>query len=244
MTTPRTEADVLLSKGRAMRVALELPAGTPPEGGWPGVVVLHEIFGLTEEIRAVGRRFADAGWAAAIPDYFSAGTKLGCLVKAAREVNTHKPGQVSEDLAAVAGWLGEQSDVNASQLGAIGFCLGGSFALLLGAVDAAGLKGVSVNYGDIPDVATIAQLPPVIGSYGGKDKMFAPKAKVLEERLGACGITHDVTVYPEAGHSFLTNGKHPIAGVLMKPMSIGYVASAADVAWPKIFAFLDEHVRG
>lgn len=228
-----------------MRVALMLPAGTPPEGGWPGVVVLHEIFGLKPDILAVGKRFADAGWVAAVPDYFSAGTKLGCLVKAVREVQSHQPGRISDDLSAVAGWLGGRAEVDADRLGAIGFCLGGSFALLLGAVDGSGMKAVSVNYGDVPKAEYVAKLPPTVGSYGAKDKVLGSKGKLLSERLGACGITQDIKTYDNAGHSFLTNGDHPIAAVLMKPvLAPGYVAEAADDAWPRIMTFLDEHVKG
>lgn len=243
-TVPTTEADVPLGGGRSMRVALELPAGTPPEGGWPGVVVLHEIFGLTPEIRAVGTQFAERGWAAAVPDFFSSGTKLGCLVKAVREVASHKPGRISDDLATVAGWLGGRAEVDADQLGTIGFCLGGSFALLLGAIDGTGLKAVSVNYGDLPKAEYVEKLPPTVGSYGGRDLTMRGRAEKLEKTLTACGIAHDVKTYADAGHSFLTPAKHPVAQVMMGPvMHPGYVADAAEDAWPRIMSFLDEHVK-
>ena len=239
-----TDQGVALPDGRNMKVDLHLHAGTAPEGGWPGVVVLHEIFGLTTEIRDVGARFAAQGWAAAVPDFFSAGSTLGCLVKAAKEINGHKPGPVTRDLAAVAQWFGDRPGVDGDRLGAIGFCLGGGFALLLGAVDGGGMKAVSVNYGEVPDEATARALPPVVGSYGGRDRMFGPKAAKLRDRLDACGITNEITLYDDAGHSFLTPGEHKIASVLMGPvMHPGFVQSAADTAWPRIFAFLDEHVR-
>lgn len=242
---PQDEADVPLDGGRSMRVALETPVGTPPEGGWPGVVVLHEIFGLTPEVRDVGKEFAARGWVAAVPDYFSAGTKLGCLVRAVAEVMSHKPGRVSDDLAAVAGWLGERSDVDARRLGAIGFCLGGGFALLLGAVERTGIKAVSVNYGDLPKDSYLEKLPPTVASYGGRDRSMKGRAAKLEARLTACGTVNDVKTYDNAGHSFLTPARHPVAQVLTGPiLHAGYVADAAEDAWPRIMGFLDEHVRG
>ncbi len=240
-----TDHRVPLADGRTMTVDLQLPDGPAPMGGWPGVVVLHEVFGLTSEIRDVGARFAAAGWAVAVPDFFSAGTTLGCLVKAAREINGHKPGPVTEDLAEVARWLGSRPEADGDRLGVIGFCLGGGFALLLGAVDGTGIRAVSANYGEVPDEATVAKLPPVVGSYGGRDRLYGPKAAKLRDRLDACGITNEISLYDDAGHSFLTPAEHKIASVLMGPvLRPGYVQSAADQAWPRIFAFLDEHVRG
>jgi carboxymethylenebutenolidase len=239
---PRTEADVLLGDGRAMRVQLLLPAGTPPRGGWPGVVVLHEAYGLTPEVRAVGARFAARGWAAVVPAYFSAGSSTACLVRGIREVVSGRPGPLSRDLDRVRGWLADRAEVDGDRIAVIGFCLGGGLAMLLGAASD-GVRAVSANYGWPPRKDALRGCAPVTAAYGGRDLLFARTAAVLDQRLTDAGVEHEVTTYPQAGHSFLTDGHHPLAHVLMFPLRGGYVAEAADEQWEKVFAWFDAHTQ-
>ncbi len=239
----RREQTAIPVTGTTARVAFALPAGTPPPAGWPGVVVLHEVLGLQPEILDVGDRFAERGWAAVIPDYFSAGSKAGCLVRALREAGSGRPGAVTDGLAAATRALGERPDVDARRLAVIGFCLGGGFALLLGTSGVEGVKAVAANYGDVPEELTGS--PPVVASYGGRDRIFGPKADVLRDRLEACSVAHDVKVYAQAGHAFMTDGSHPWASMLTAVlMHTGYVADAADDAWSRVFAWLETHVTG
>lgn len=226
-----------------MRAVLVVPDGEPPSGGWPGVLVLHEVFGLQQEIIEVGERFAARGWAALVPDYFSLGGKLGCLVRAAREVQTHRPGRIIDALVAATRHLGGREDIDADRLAVIGFCLGGGFALLLGVAGPDGLKAVAANYGDVPAEELMVGMPPVVASYGGRDLVIGGKAAPLRDRLARCGVEHDVKVYDDAGHSFMTEGHHPLAELLLVPLHPGFVAGAARDAWARVFAFLDEHVR-
>jgi carboxymethylenebutenolidase len=218
-----------------------LPEGTPPAEGWPGVVVLHELLGVAPEILAVGERFAERGWAAVIPDYLSAGHRIGCLVRAGQEVRSGRPGALTETLSAAARAFGERPDVDGSRMAVIGFCIGGSLALLLGTVEELGLRAVSANYGEVPRQEVLSTSPPVVASYGGRDLVFRGKADVLRRRLDACGVASDVEVYPEAGHSFMTEGRHPVLSVLALPLRLGYVPEAAEDAWKRVFAWLDRY---
>jgi carboxymethylenebutenolidase len=112
------------SDGSSLRGELFVPAG---EGPHPGVVVLHESFGLNDDIRRIARRFADAGYAALAPDLYSHGTRIVCLswvmvdmlsggvareiadIHAAREALAARPGVDSERIAVAGvlsgGWL-------------------------------------------------------------------------------------------------------------------------------------------
>ncbi|PWG73324.1 hypothetical protein DF186_23655, partial [Enterococcus hirae] len=76
-----------------------------------------------------------------------------------------------------------------------GFCLGGGFALLAGTLD--GVRAVSANYGRVPSEDKLAELCPVVASYGAKDRSFAKQAVRLEEQLKEHGIEHDVKIYPD-----------------------------------------------
>ena len=222
-----------------------MPAGSVPEGGWPGVIVLFEAFGMTPEMRGVADRFAAAGYAAVLPDLFT-GSKRRCLARALREVSSHRPGEVTAQIDGVRAWLAARDDVDGSRLGVIGFCMGGGLALLLAMTAPAGLGAASVNYGDVPsDAAALEKVCPIVGSYGGRDRMFAGKGRKLASLLADVDVPHDVKVYDNAGHSFMTEGHHPLfrplVGFLLRP---GYVPDAADDAWHRVMAFFDRHVRG
>lgn len=164
MTVTRTET-VDTGSG-PMRIALALPEGDRPRQGWPGVLVVHELFGLRDEIRRVGDRFAERGWAAAMPDLFSTGNAPACAFRAMREVMGGRPGDVTAQVEDSRSWL--------------------------------------------------AALPQVDG---------------------------DVRTYPQAGHSFLTDGKHsPLLKAVTFPLRAGFVGDAAEPGWARIFAWLDTHV--
>lgn len=239
----QTEHTVLLPDSRRMRVTLAVPDTEVPESGWPGVLVIHEIVGHTREITDIADLFADRGWAAVVPNLYSAGTKLGCLVRALREIRSGRAGTVTEDLRAVLEWLRSRNEVDGERTATIGFCLGGSFALLLGTLGPVGLRAVSDNYGMVTGEETdLTRCPPVVGSFGADDPLAGKVAPLLESELDAAGVIHDITSYPGAAHGFLT-ADHKIFGILPVPgKTFAYVESAATPAWRRIFAFLDEHV--
>ncbi|GAB2908684.1 dienelactone hydrolase family protein [Rhodococcus aerolatus] len=238
----QTDHVVPLPDGRTMRATLAVPSGDAPEGGWPGVLVVHEVFGWTQEIADVADTFAARGWVAVVPDVFSAGTRIGCLVRSLREVQAGTPGPVTDDLHSVLAWLQGRDEVDGARTATIGFCMGGAFALLLGTLGPDGLRAVSDNYGLVTgENADLAACPPVIGSFGDDDVLAGKVATPLRRELDAAGVVNDVVSYPGAKHSFLT-GNHRVFGILPIP-GTAYVESVATPAWQRIFRFLDEHVR-
>lgn len=243
---PRTEADVIAPDGATLRTQLVLPAGVPPAGGWPGVIVLHEAWGLHPYITAVGERFAERGWAAALPDVLSAGTSTACLVRAMKEVQGGRPGITTARLEAVRTWFAERPEVAGDKVAVIGFCMGGGLALLLGSASD-GIGAVSANYGMVPSTETLRACAPVIAAYGKKDRAIGPQAKVLEERLTEAGIEHDVRCY-DTGHSFLTPGtspklSHRLMGTFIHPvLHGGYDPGPAEQEWARIYAWFEAHI--
>lgn len=238
MPTEQT-VSVPLPDGRRMRAALVLPDGDAPAGGWPGVLVVHEVFGLTPEMVDVGRRFADRGWAAVVPDLFSAGVRVGCLVRTVREMLGGRAGAVTADLQAVLQWLRGRDDVAGERTATIGFCMGGAFALLLGTLGPGGLRAVSDNYGRLPAAdVDLSRCPPVIASFGRGDPALGRAGEPLARRLTAAGVENEVHTYDGAAHSFLTD--HRVLGVVPLP-GARYVPEAAEQAWPRIVDFLERH---
>jgi carboxymethylenebutenolidase len=245
---PRTEADVIAPDGATLRTQLVVPEGSPPADGWPGVIVVHEAYGVHPYITAVGERFAQRGWAAALPDVLSAGTRTGCLVRALKEVQAGRPGTTTARLEAVRAWFAARPEVRGDRVAVIGFCLGGGLALLLASASD-GVGAVSANYGMAPTVETLRGCAPVIAAYGKRDRAVGPQAAVLERRLTEAGVEHDVRSY-DTGHSFLTPGHSPklahrLMGLAIQPvLHGGFDAGPADEEWERIFAWFDTHVTG
>lgn len=210
------------------------------EGPFPGVVVLHEAFGLTDDIRQHTDRLASEGYLAVAPDLYSWGLTPRCLVATMR-ASMRGEGRAYGDVEASRAWLARHADCT-GKVGVVGFCMGGGLALAAtprGIFDAA-----APNYGEVPDDAdeALAGACPVVASYGGRDRMMRGRAERLTAALEALGVPHDVKVYPEASHGFL-NRHSGIPAVLDRVTGFGFRPEESDDAWQRILGFFDEHLR-
>lgn len=200
------------------------------------MVVIHELFGRQPEIDRVVERFGAAGYAAVGPDLFHGAGRLACIRRSLRTIGSGQ-GPIAERILDAQRWLCARAELDEAHVGVIGFCLGGGLALAVGRRFAA----VSTNYGDLPPEAVLRGIPPVIGCYGRRDRVFARNATRMPERVRAAG-QEDVQahLYPTAGHSFLTDGHHPIAALLSRPLfEVRWDPQVAEQAWAKIMAFFD-----
>src|SRR5882757_3257055 len=115
-----------------LRGYLARPSGDEHGSGpWPGVVLVHEVFGLDEQAREHTRRLAAAGFLALAVDLFSAGGARRCLVSTMRALNRGE-GRAFNDIDTGREWLTRSPDQEGG-VGVIGFCLGGGFALMTAA---------------------------------------------------------------------------------------------------------------
>jgi carboxymethylenebutenolidase len=209
-----------------------------PEHARRGVVVLHEILGPQPEIDRVVDRFAAAGYAAVAPDLFGRGLLPLCIYRAVKAIHSGRGAQIDQIVNARQ-WLCDRTGVPLAAVGLIGFCLGGGFALAAGR----GWGAVSTNYGDIPPDDVLDGVGPVIGCYGGRDRLFGKHGAMLAARLRPRGVPVEIHEFPEVGHSFLTDGRHPIATTLSRPLlHIEYNPAVAEEAWRRIFSFFDRHL--
>ncbi len=218
---------------------LALPAG---EGPWPGVVVVHEIFGLDANSRAQADRLASLGYAALAVDLYSAGGARRCLVATMRSV-LRGSGRAFTDIETARLALLSRADVT-DRLGIIGFCMGGGFALLT--ADADRYSAASVNYGMLPkDLDSTSILCPVVGSYGAQDRSLRGAAGDLEAALDHHGVEHDIKEYPEVGHSFLNElptGPRPMQP-LFRVLGVAPEPDVISDAWGRIDSFFGMHLR-
>lgn len=214
--------------GRPLAAYLAQPKGSGP---LPGVVVIHEIYGLNDNIREIAQRFAQAGYAALAVDLFSSGNRVSCLLRIfhgmlVRPLNN----SIVADLQAAIDFLQAQPGLDPARVGVIGFCMGGSYALQLACVDS-DLRAASVFYGQNPrPLEAVARACPIVGSYPEKD-FTAGMARKLEPMLEQYSVPHDLKIYPNTRHSFFNDH------------SRAYRPEAATDAWLRTLAFFEKHLR-
>ena len=217
---------------------LAVPVGS--SGPWPGVVVIHEALGLNADTRGHADRLAALGYLALAPDLTDGKLWLRCIRSMFRQLRAGS-GPAFDTLDACRGWLAVHADCT-GKTGVIGFCMGGGFALLC--APRGEYSAAAVNYGEVPSDAEVvlAGSCPIVASYGGRDLMGTAHPERLDAALATLGVPHEVKVYPEAGHSFMSPKPAAMAPVTALAR-LQYDKGAAEDAWQRIFAFFGQYLR-
>ncbi len=169
--------------------------------------------------------------------------QLGLVQRFLKAHETGK-GYAFEQLEACRRWLLEQDDV--SQVGMMGFCMGGRFSILY--ANRAPLTVVAPFYGDVPKKAEeVACMCPTVGGWGARDKVYGKGGERLKQHLCCQDIRNDIKTYEYAGHSFMNQhdtfvfkhvGQHT-------PLHATYDEAAAEDSWQRVESFFaEEFARG
>jgi carboxymethylenebutenolidase len=200
------------------------------------VIVIHEIFGLTDWVRSVADQLAEAGYIAIAPDLLSgAGAKGGGSADftdrntVGQAIRDLPPDQITGDLNAIADYVGKLPAAN-GKVAVGGFCWGGGQTFRF-ATNRPSLKAAFVFYGSGPDnKEAIAKIKaPVYGFYGGNDARVNATIPKSQELMKEAGKTYDPVTYEGAGHGFMRAGEDPTAADASKDAN----KKARDEAWAR-----------
>lgn len=196
----------------------------------PTMLVIHEIFGLTDWEPTVVDRLAAAGFIAALPDLLSPrfGITPPTADSARKLIALLAPDAITADLDAVAAYLDALPSARKGDQGAIGFCWGGGQTFRYATTNPR-LKAAVVCYGPAADTAAMGRIQArVRGIYGENDARINASLPMVDSTMRRLGKQFDQTIYPGTGHGFLKPGRQ------------GSDGPQVERAWGDILGFLRE----
>jgi carboxymethylenebutenolidase len=205
----------------------------------PVVIVIHEIFGLSDWVRSVADQLAAEGFIAIAPDMLSGhgkdggGTEsLGGRDDVMKAIRGLKSDEVTADLNAVRDY-GIKLPAASGKSASIGFCWGGGQSFSY-AANQPELNAAVVYYGSAPSAELLAKIKaPVMGNYGGNDARITATVEPTAAKMKELGKSYSPHVYDGAGHGFLR----------AQDGSNGANLKATQEAWPATIAFLKENTK-
>jgi carboxymethylenebutenolidase len=220
--------------GRSVESMVAYPQS---KGKAPAMVVIHEIFGMTDWVENVADEFAEAGFITVAPDLLSGMAPNGGRTKdfpaaggggfgpAAQSIMKLSPDQVTADLNAVADYCKSLSACN-GKVCVVGFSWGGGECFRF-ATSRKDLSAAFVFYGNSPKAEAIPSIQaPVYGFYAGTDTRINGGIPQTQEQMKAAGKFYEIATYEGSAHGFMRSGEQPNASEADK--------KARDAAWAKI----------
>jgi len=226
-----TPKDVTYKSGdESVKGTVYTPEG---KGPFPALIVIHEWWGLNDWVKEQASKLADQGYITLAIDLYRG--KVAASPDEAHELMRGVPeDRAKRDLDAAFSYLQSLPNVKKNKLGAIGWCMGGGYALDV-ALQQPTLAADVINYGHLAtDPAALKNInAPILGLFGGQDRGITPvDVHKFEQQMKELGKKIDVTIYPDAGHAFENpNNKG------------GYREKDAADAWSKTVVFLDNTLK-
>ena len=195
----------------------------------PAVIVIHEIFGVSDFIRQTTEQLAKDGFVAIAPDLLSRRGGTPASPDSARKlIATLNPDTVTQDLDATRAYLNTLRPVRANEIGIIGFCWGGGQSFRY-ATNTPQLKAFVVCYGPSPDPADMAKIRAKgLGVYAENDARINAGLPDAAAAMKTAGKDYPYTVYPGVGHGFLRSREKP---------------EVADSAWAAVIGFFRAQLK-
>lgn len=229
---PVDTAKITYTYGRTGRGEGYLARPVGSDSAIPGLIVIHEWWGLNDNMRAMARRVAGEGYMALAVDLYE--NRVASTPDNAKVYMQEAMQNVPKGLNTIEGAISELKSRGATKIGVIGWCFGGGWALRTAVNFPQDIDAAVIYYGQLEtDPAMLKKLDmPLLGVFGGKDQGIpVEQVKRFEAVLDSLGTDATIHIYPEANHAFAN------------PSGERYDAEAAKDAWGKTTAFLAEHLK-
>lgn len=216
--------------GAAVRGYLARPTGAAKAG--PAIVMVHEWWGINDNIKAMADRYAGEGYTVLAVDLF--GGQVATTADAAMKLYQAGMADVGKGERNVAAAVDYLRKNGATSVGSVGYCFGGHWSLRTGLAGGANVNAVVMYYGaPITDAQGLSRLrAPVLGLFGGKDTGIpVDSVRAMEAQMKKAGRTVTIHIYPNAGHAFAN------------PSGQSYDKATADDAWTRTLAFFKANLK-
>ncbi len=241
-STPATNAGKIIPITQDLPGYYVTPAGT---GKFPAVIVLMEAFGVNNWCKSICNRLAASGFAAIAPDFYRGAVySYTDMQGAIAKLKTLKDDSVMGDVGKSIEFLAGRSEINASAIGVIGFCMGGRYTFLSNATYPNQIKAAVAYYGGGIDNAADpvgrksllnrveTMQSPIMLMYGAEDKSIAAdEHSRVAAALSKAKKRYILNLFPKAGHGFMSDRRD------------SYSPEAAAEAWMMTTGFLKQNLN-
>jgi carboxymethylenebutenolidase len=234
--------------GKNIQITKDLPGYyVAPTGTskYPAVIVIMEAFGLNKWCKSICDRLAQSGFVAIAPDFYRGKVyEYTDMTGAIGRLKSLNDDAIMNDVGKSIEFLAGKSEVNASEIGVIGFCMGGRYAFLANSVHATKIKAAVSFYGGGIDPVTdaagrksiIDRVPamqaPIMLMYGGDDQSIAADEHGrVAAALSKAKKRYILNLFPKAGHGFMSDRRD------------SYAPEAAAEAWMMTTGFLSQNLK-
>ncbi len=230
-TSEFTNVEYTDADGNSLLGYFARPEGPGPH---PGVLLIHEWWGLNEGIPVLAEALAQQGYIVFAPDAYR-GEVTGLFTRALWLRITQTEEQVRSDLDAALIYLREQEGVDLERLATMGFCWGGGESLQLGLRSSENLAQTIMYYGAVvtdPDLLRpLTDGQPVLGIFAEEDQIiFTEDVIEFEATLNSLNIPNQITIYSGVGHAFVSHENYNEPGPGME-------------AWQETLQFLEANLK-
>ncbi len=202
------------------------------EGVYPAVVMIHEWWGLNDNIKEMARSLAAEGYVVLAADMFG---KVAKDANEARELTTkvrNNPQNAIQNMKSAVQFLKNQDNVDDNKIASMGWCFGGGMSMQLALNEK--LAATVIYYGNLEtDKEKLKVITwPVLGIFGEKDTSIpVESARKFDKALDELGIENEIYIYPNVGHAFAN------------PSGANYAPQETKDAWEKTLKFLEGHLK-
>lgn len=202
------------------------------EGKYPALVLIHEWWGLNDNIKEFSKKFAEKGYVTLAVDLYEG--DLATTPEKAREFATRvrsNPDEAKKHLKNAIDFIKTKSNVNPEKTASVGWCFGGNWSYEIAKNDL-GVKASVMYYGSFAPEDDLKMMKShILGHFGEKDTSIKlDDVKQFQATLKTLSGNHEVYIYPNSGHGF-ANSENP-----------NYNKESADLAWTRTLEFLSKNL--